>query len=62
MQKLLEERQMQWLTFSVDWHCVFLPGHNSDVGLHWGRDNALEDRHIASHGFLVLHPNSVGLS
>lgn len=41
------------------WDCVFLPWDNSDVGLHRGGDNALEDRYIASHGFLVLHTDCI---
>lgn len=42
--------------------CVSLPCHNCDVFLHWGRYNALEDGHTASHGCLVRHANCVRLS
>jgi len=44
-----------------EWHGIFLPGDDGDVRLHWGGDNALEDRNIASHGFLVLHTDCIGL-
>lgn len=43
------------------WNRVFLPWDDSDVRLHRGGDNALEDRDIASHGFLVLHTDCIGL-
>lgn len=44
-----------------EWDGIFLPWDDSDVRLHRGGDNALEDRNIASHGFLVLHTDCIGL-
>lgn len=44
-----------------DRNSVSLPGHDADVLLHGGRDEALEHRHVAPHRALVRHPYSVGL-
>lgn len=52
------ERDLTW----DKWDCVFLPWHYSDITLHRGGDNALEDCYVPSHGFLILNTDCIGLS
>ena len=44
-----------------DGNSVSLPGHNADVLLHGGGDEALEHSYVAPHRALVRHPHGIGL-
>lgn len=44
-----------------DGNSVSLPGHDADVLLHGGGDEALEHSYVAPHRTLVRHPHGVGL-
>lgn len=44
-----------------DGNGVSLPGHDADVLLHGGGDEALEHSYVAPHRALVRHPHGVGL-
>lgn len=51
---------MWYLTWH-DGNSVPLPGHDADVLLHGGGDEALEHGYVAPHRALVRHPHSVRL-
>lgn len=50
-----------WRPTWDDGNGVSLPGHDADVLLHGGGDEALEHSYVAPHRALVRHPHGVGL-